>query len=58
MSRDGVVHRGNSEALVGSSNEEIRSLFKSFEEQVSGAGAGGELDPEVEKALRALGYVK
>lgn len=54
----GQVRRGNAERLDGEDSPELRRLFESFQAQVESAIPQGELDPDVEEALRALGYVK
>jgi hypothetical protein len=37
--------------------ERLRALFQSFEAQLAERATRGELDPDVEQALRSLGYV-
>ena len=57
----GQVHRGNAQISRGqpeADNEEIRARFQSFEQKLPKRDEQKRLDPEVEEALRALGYVR
>jgi hypothetical protein len=63
---DGTLYTGNGE---GFSEEDsgrlpdeklagpLRALFRRFEEQLQGTERGAPRDPEVDRALRSLGYV-
>jgi arylsulfatase A-like enzyme len=63
---DGAVRTGNGRALGaetgadapgGSEARALTALFQRFEGQLAGRPAAAPLDPETERALRALGYV-
>jgi arylsulfatase A-like enzyme len=62
---DGLIHAGNRHQILaeeGGGGEPpaaapLQTLFTAFERQLEGAERPGTRDPEVERALKALGYV-
>jgi arylsulfatase A-like enzyme len=52
----GPAHNGV--GVAGAGADEIRALFARFETELGDTTGGDVLDPEVERALRALGYVQ
>ena len=62
---DGRVRVGNGEAIAGAAGEApapaearaLTALFRRFEGRLAGRTAAAPVDPETERALRALGYV-
>ncbi len=62
---DGVIRAGNGGGLrpdetgaaAGASAAELQTLFEAFERELAGAERPAERDPDVERALKALGYV-
>ena len=60
---DGLIHAGNARGIVpaegsgGPAPAALQELFGSFERQLRGTERPRESNPEVERALEALGYV-
>ena len=56
-----ALQAGSSPKVGGAGSAQLLQLFRSFEAQLearSGQAGGSDLDPEVERALEALGYVR
>ena len=62
---DGRIHAGNARKILpeegsgdpGTAARPLQILFDSFERQLAGSEGPRDTDPEVQEALRALGYV-
>jgi arylsulfatase A-like enzyme len=55
---DGTIHRGSARQLEAGTPEATAARFRALEETLEQRAAERPLDPAVEEALRALGYVR